>query len=136
MTDKDKNRAFYDSHTPCDCADCKNFCMRITAACKDLAEFLSRYDIDIEKPFNLVSIDRGEFTEYFSCQYLAFGECPDDFEMDLSNVTLRKETDGHPSTKEYGEPNFVIDFSIVLPRIVDWLSATSKYKTVAGARLL
>lgn len=116
--DKEKNLKFYKSYMPCDCVDCRNFCKQIKSVCNDLTDFFLRNNIDIEKPFELVSFDLGEEIEYISCQYLIFGECSDDFEMNFSNMKLRKELDGHPSTKGYDEPNFVLDFSITLPKII------------------
>lgn len=98
--------------------DCVNFCVQIKSACRDLSDFFDQYGIDVEKPWELVSFNYGENTEYVSCQYLIFGECSDDFEMVFTDTKLKKELNGHPSTSGYDEPNFVVDFSITLPNIV------------------
>ncbi len=112
--DKAKNAKFYNTYKPCDCMDCRNFCMQIRSACKELSAYFDKNSIDIEKPWELVSFEQGDKTEYKSCQYLIFGDCSDDFEMGLDNIKLKKELDGHPSTSEYEKPNFVLEFSIAL----------------------
>lgn len=116
--DKEKNLEFYKSFTPCNCISCKNFCMQIKAVCKELSDYFSQLNIDIEKPYELVSLESDATTEYFSCQYLVFGECSDNFEIKLGNITLRKEIQGHPSTDAYEKPNFVLDFAISLPNAI------------------
>ena len=109
---------FFNSYKPCDCVNCRNFCSQIKSVCKELADYFSQHCIDIEKPFELAPINFDDNTEYVSCMYLVFGECSDDFKMNIGNVTLCKEVGGHPSTDSYDKPNFVLDFAIKLPNII------------------
>ncbi len=118
IIDKDKNRLFYESYTPCDCGSCKSFCSQIKSACKELTDFFAQYDIDITKPFELIPIRMDNITEYVSCQYLVFGECSDDFNITVGGMSLTKNADCHPSTKEYAQPNFILDFSVTLPNLI------------------
>ena len=117
-TDKNKNKLFYDSYTPCNCLNCRNFCSQIKSVCPDLANFFVQNNIDIEKPFELIAFESDGKTEYVGCQYLVFGECPDDFDLCIDGVNLTKNIDNHPSTKEYDQPNFILDFSISLPNLI------------------
>lgn len=116
--DKDKNRVFYENYTPCDCVSCKNFYSQIKSACKELADFFARYDVDVTKPFELIATETGEQIEYSSCQYLVFGECSNDLNLTVGGVCLTKNVDCHPSTKEYPQPNFILDFSVTLPNLI------------------
>ncbi|MCM1440316.1 MAG: hypothetical protein NC131_14100 [Roseburia sp.] len=113
-----KNAKFYDSYIPCDCMNCQNFYAQIKSTCKELSDFFLQNNIDIEKPYELVSIELNNETEYISCQYLVFGECSDDYNIKIGNIVVKKEIDGHPSTDSYEQPNFVLDFSITLPNII------------------
>ena len=115
--DKDKNRLFYNSFTQCDCVNCRNFCNQIKSVCKDLKDFFLQYNINIAKPFELISFESDVVTEYVSCQYLVFGECPDDLNIPIDGVSLTKNIDCHPSTKQYDQPNFILDFAITLPNL-------------------
>lgn len=113
--DKDKNLVFYNAFIPCNCSDCKNFCRQIKSVSRNLTDFFAKNNVDIEKPFNLVSLTSSKNTHYISCQYLIFGECPNDFQITIDGIILKKETDGHPSTDDYETPNFILDFSVTLP---------------------
>lgn len=116
--DKDKNKLFYNLYTPCDCVNCRNFYSQIRSVCDELADFFLQFNIDIAKPFELVSIESNHITDYVSCQYLVFGECSDDLNLSIGGVSLTKNIDCHPSTKEYSQPNFILDFSITLPNVI------------------
>ena len=115
--DKEKNLLFYKSYIPCNCVYCRNFYAQIKSVCKSLAEYFQQYNIDIQKPYELAPINFKDKTEYISCQYLVFGECSDDFQMNIGDITLRKEL-SHPSTDSYEKPNFVLDFAITLPNLI------------------
>lgn len=115
--DKNKNYLFYNSYTPCKCVDCKNFCSQIKAINKDLTDFFIQNNIDITKPFELIAIKSNDSTEYIG-QYLVFGECTDGFNLFVGKINLTKNNDIHPSTTEYAQPNFILEFSITLPNLI------------------
>ncbi len=117
--DKDKNQEFYNSFTPCDCAYCRNFYIQIKSACKDLTDFFHEYNIDIAKPFELISIESDRLIEYASCQYLVFGECSDKLDISVGGINITRNIDCHPSTKEYDRPHFILDFSVSLPYLIE-----------------
>ncbi len=116
--DKEKNLLFYNTYVPYDCVNSRNFCSQIKSVCKELADVFEKHNIDIEKPWELSPVKLKNTTEYISCQYLVFGECPDDFKMKAGNVIVRKELGNYPSTKGFDQPNFVLDFAITLPNVI------------------
>lgn len=116
--DKEKNLLFYNTFVPCDCVNCRNFYSQIKTACRQLSDVFAKYNIDIEKPWELSSVKLKKTTEYISCQYVVFGECSDDFKMKAGDIIVRKELGGYPPVKGYEGPYFVFDFAVTLPNVI------------------
>ena len=55
--DIEKNRAYYQSHSLCQCVSCENFYTQITGRFPKLEAFLEDLGIDISKPDEITSLD-------------------------------------------------------------------------------
>lgn len=116
VVDKNKTKKFYEEYMPCDCDNCRNFILQIKEKYPGLVKFLEEQGVNAKKPFELVSFEQDEIVEYVDCQYLLFGDCPEDFEIDIDGVKITQSFT-HLSTKGYSQPNFVLSFSITLENI-------------------
>ena len=116
VVDKVQTKNFYDNYVTCGCDCCKNFILQIEQECPALAKFFKNYEVDIKKPYELMSVNTVEedsIINYFDCQYLLFGTCPKDFSTEIQGLKIT-QTFVHPSTKNYSQPNFMLSFSISL----------------------
>ncbi|WP_461815671.1 hypothetical protein [Faecalimonas sp.] len=106
-----QNIAYY-SHLPekalCDCVYCKNYYSQVKSAYPEVAAYLLRLGIDIEKPFETSPLEpQNGYLTYCCCQYIAFGSCSDTFYHKIGNVEFRKAT-SYPNT-HITEQHFVLD---------------------------
>ncbi len=118
VIDKNISKKFYQDYTPCDCDDCKNYILQIKEKYPQIVKYLEEQGVNTQKPFELVSFEQGNIIEYVDCQYLLFGVCPQDFEIEIEGVKIT-QTFTHPPTTNYPQPNFVLSFSITLENILN-----------------
>lgn len=111
-----KTKAYYQAlkeESLCNCEPCKQYYLNARAFLPDLALWLDDNGVQIEKPFEVMSIALDESNEvcYLSIQYVLFGVCPKDFSFSHGDFEIQL-ANSHPST-EISEAHFVIEvFSI------------------------
>ncbi|SFE54770.1 hypothetical protein [Peptostreptococcus sp. D1] len=110
-----KTREYYNllcSDRLCDCDYCKLYYLKARKEFPELAAWLEKYGVDIEKPFEVMSIDPAEngIIEYIGMQYIVYGTCSKDISFKAGNFDIRA-AHSHPSTG-ISEEHFVIE---VLP---------------------
>ena len=107
-----KNREYYKTAEPCDCDVCRFFCRNVRSRLPDIAAYLDSIGVDIEKPFELLWIEideSGTLIHFDGCQYIVFGSCEPDFEMNIGDIKFINNIDFHPST-DIADEHFVLDF--------------------------
>lgn len=65
-----KTKEYYLSNAslPCDCAYCQNYILQIERKYPDIARFLADINVDIARPFELMSVELDKKNvEYFLC---------------------------------------------------------------------
>lgn len=110
-----KTREYYrllSAHSLCDCEYCKLFYLKARKEFPKLATWLEKYGIDIEKPFEVMSLepDKNGMLDYIAIQYIVYGTCSNDISFHVENCNIRI-AHSHPSTG-IAEEHFVIE---VLP---------------------
>lgn len=113
----DRNFEYYrsDESLPCECAGCRNFIVQIEEKFPGLNCYLLSLNVDICRPFELIhgETENGSKIEYWSCQYVVFGSCENDFVKTIGNITFTKNNGHHPNTG-ISEEHFVLDFGTVV----------------------
>ena len=68
----EKTRQFYKDYDDlCNCAYCKNYMKEVKKTYPDLADYLDKLGIDIEKPFETMPGEVNEgFIDYLGVQYI------------------------------------------------------------------
>ncbi len=116
----ERNRAYYSqlsSNALCDCAYCRNYYSQAKAAYPEVASYLQRLEVDMEKPFETSPLEpENGYLTYCACQYIIFGSCEAGYHDKIGDVELRK-ADFYPDTGIL-EPHFVLElFPITLRAI-------------------
>lgn len=108
------NKIFYqsDNSLPCDCEICQNYISKIKNIRPDIDAYFSDMNIDILRPFELVSIDIDNKIEYLQCQYIVFGQCEDDFSVIINGMKFENAI-SHPST-DIDSEHFVLEFGPII----------------------
>lgn len=111
--DKKRNLEYYSAEdiSACDCGGCRNFILQIKEKYPEIAEYFSRINVDILKPFELIWIESDNYKriDYIGCQYIVFGTCEENYSAELNGVKIFNNTDCHPTTN-IDEKHFVLDF--------------------------
>ena len=83
-------RQFYKDYDDlCDCAYCKNYIKEIRKAYPDLADYLDKIGVDIEKPFEAMPGEpSGGYIEYLGAQYIIIGNKDDFRKVKLGELTI------------------------------------------------
>ncbi len=110
----EKTKAFYRQITNrdlCSCAYCQTYRREIKAAYPNVAAYLSRLGVDIEKPFETMFLDPDEsgMLEYLCAQYIVYGTSEDFLETSVDSVHIGM-AGPHPSTG-IADEHFVIELS-------------------------
>lgn len=96
----------------CQCENCKLFYSNVKDSFVELANWLKQYNIEIDKPFELSSIELDDGTiEYLEAQYVVIGTCEDDFSVCVGDIEI-SPTHIHPSTN-INEKHFVLGASSI-----------------------
>jgi hypothetical protein len=111
-----KTKSYYNSLSHdklCDCDYCKLYYEKSREAYPDLAKWLEAYGIDIEKPFEAMSLETDEkgITYYIGVQYVVFGTCSEDYLISIGEVDVRFAK-SHPDTG-IKEEHFVLEASLM-----------------------
>lgn len=78
-------RSYYQKHSLCPCASCRNFYEQIQSTHPQLNTFLQRFGVDVARPDNISSIANAESIDYIEVGYTICGhiEAMGDYEIDL-----------------------------------------------------
>ena len=117
--DYENSKEYYENYTPCDCELCNNYYSHVIDAYPKIKEYLESIGVDILKPFELSPIEDEEEQkiEYSGCQYVVFGECEDNFKLEIDGIEFFNNIDTHPSDEEIIERHFIIDLG---PIVLKW----------------
>ena len=111
--DINKNRDYYaqlSQEDLCNCVYCKNYYKQVKYEYPKVDTYLKSLGIDIGKPFETSPLEpENEYLTYCSCQYIAFGDCEDDYHYKIGNIEFRKAT-SYPDTN-IKDKHFVLEFS-------------------------
>lgn len=117
-----KTKEYYNSLSLdmlCDCDYCKLYYIKSRKEFPELALWLDKYGVDIEKPFEVMSLEPDEsgMLEYIGVQYIVFGTFSNDNSYYVGDFNI-KIADSHPSTG-ISDEHFVLEVipmnSIKLP---------------------
>lgn len=78
-------RSYYQKHSLCSCASCRNFYEQIRSTHPQLGTFLQRFGVDVARPDEVSSIETAESIEYIQVAYTVCGriEAMGEYEIDL-----------------------------------------------------
>ena len=104
----EKTRDFYKTYDDlCDCAYCKNYIKEIRKTYPDLAEYLNKLGVDIEKPFETVPGEpESGFIEYFGVQYIVIGDKKDFSNTKIGGIAI-------DITKSFPDPGLDCKYYVV-----------------------
>ena len=122
--DVEKTKAYYQTHSLCNCECCLNFYAQIEEKLPKLADFLSEFGIDISRPDEIYSVEMDNYIDYIQVDYTACGniETMGKFEIDIEDNLFLSIVivDGFVSPNEQTEAYFTISvMSIELPWVLD-----------------
>ena len=97
----------------CDCDYCKLYYAKSRKEFSELALWLDKYGVDIEKPLEVMSLepDDNGMLDYIGVQYIVFGNFKNDNSYYVGDFNI-KIADSHPDTG-ISEEHFVLE---VIPR--------------------
>ena len=103
----------YDNSLPldrlCDGDYCKLYCFKSRKEFSELALWLDKYGVDIEKPFEVISLepDDNGMLDYIGVQYIVFGNFKNDNSYYVGDFNI-KIAHSHPNT-EISDEHFVLE---------------------------
>ena len=105
-----KTKEYYNSLSSdmlCDCDYCKLYYAKSRKEFSELALWLDKYGVDIEKPFEVMSLEPDEsgMLDYIGVQYIVFGTFSNDNSYYVGDFNI-KIADSH-SHIEIGDEHFV-----------------------------
>ena len=116
----EKTRQYYEQLTDediCDCAYCRNYVKEVRAAYPELAAFLNKLGINIEKPFEAIPVGPADGLMFYSgVQYVVIG-LDDDFKETMIGEVRAFIADSHPMT-DIMEDHFVVE---IAPIYLRWI---------------
>ena len=71
--DTEKTKKYYEIHTLCNCAYCRNFYAQAKDKFPKLSAFLSEFGVDIAKPDETLSVETDNAIDYISIDYTVCG---------------------------------------------------------------
>ena len=107
-----KTKEYYNSLSLdmlCDCDYCKLYCFNSRKEFSELALWLDKYGVDIEKPFEVMSLEPDEsgMLDYIGVQYIVFGTFSNDNSYYVGDFNI-KIVHSHPSTG-ISDKHFVLE---------------------------
>ena len=120
MINIEKTREYYSHLTNddlCQCDYCKNYSKEIRAAYPAVAEYLEKFGVEIEKPFETMPLEPNDkgIIEYICAQYIVKGSCRDFQPCCIGEVRIDLAMN-HPSTK-LSDDHFLLE---IFPVILKW----------------
>lgn len=121
--DTEKTKKYYEIHTLCNCAYCRNFYAQAKDKFPKLSAFLSEFGVDIAKPDETLSVETDNAIDYISIDYTVCGSIAStghNFEMNDHFPLSVVITNGFASPNEQTERYFTISVeNIKLPWELD-----------------
>lgn len=107
-----KTKEYYNSLSSdmlCDCDYCKLYYVKSRKEFSELALWLDKYGVDIEKPFEVISLepDDNGMLDYIGVQYIVFGNFKNDNSYYVGDFNI-KIADSYPDTG-ISEEHFVLE---------------------------
>ena len=107
-----KTREYYNSLSPgllCDCDYCKLYYAKSRKEFSELALWLDKYGVDIEKPLEVISLEPDEsgMLDYIGVPYIVFGTFSNDNSYYVGDFNI-KIADSYPDTG-ISEEHFVLE---------------------------
>ena len=107
-----KTREYYNSLSSgllCDCDYCKLYYAKSRKEFSELALWLGKYGVDIEKPLEVISIEPDEsgMLDYIGVQYIVFGTFSNYNSYYVGDFNI-KIADSHPNTG-ISDEHFVLE---------------------------
>ena len=94
----------------CSCDYCRNYYKEVKAVYPELSDYLAAMGVDIEKPFEAMSLEPYEGTiEYIAVQYIVMGDAAEFKSEDVHGVHIGI-ADSHPMT-DIDEEHYVVEIS-------------------------
>ena len=120
----EQTQKYYETHSLCDCACCRNYYAQIKNKLPKLNDFLSKFGVDISKPDEISSVEMDDYIDYINVDYTVCGgiESMGQYEINIyDNLFLSIViTDGFASPNEQTEKYFTISvMKIELPWVLD-----------------
>ena len=121
--DIEKTIEYYNTHSLCDCACCRNFYAQVGKALPKLKDFLEDFGVDIAKPDEISSIESDNCIDYLNVDYTVCGVIinSSEYEIDIyDNLFLSiVVSDGFVSPNEQSGPYFTLSVTqIKLPWVL------------------
>lgn len=102
--DVEKTKAYYNTHSLCNCGCCRNYFLQIKERLPKLDAFLKEFGVDIARPDEIASAEMDGYIDYLCVDYTVCGkvEKMGKYEIDISdNLFVRIViTDGFASPNE------------------------------------
>ena len=122
--DIERTIEYYNTHSLCDCACCRNFYAQVEKTLPKLKEFLDCFGVDITKPDEISSIETDNCIDYLSVDYTVCGEIlnSSEYEIDIyDNLFLSiVVSEGFVSPNEQSGPYFTLSVTqIKLPWVLN-----------------
>ena len=107
-----KTKEYYNSLSSgllCDCDYCKLYYAKSRKEFSELALWLDKYGVDIEKPLEVISLELDEsgMLDYIGVQYIVFGTFSNDNSYYVGDFNI-KIADSYPDTG-ISEEHFVLE---------------------------
>lgn len=122
--DIEKSKKYYETHSLCECAFCRNYYAQIKNLFPKLNKFLSEFGADISKPDEISSVETNDSINYINVDYTVCGsiEAIGQYEIDIyDNLFLSVVvTDGFACPNEQTGKYFTLSvMNIDLPWVLD-----------------
>ena len=122
--DIERTKEYYNTHSLCDCACCRNFYAQVEKTLPKFKAFLNDFGVDIAKPDEISSIETDNCIDYLSVDYTVCGEILNlsEYEIDIyDNLFLSiVVSDGFVSPNEQSGPYFTLSvIQIKLPWVLN-----------------
>ena len=118
--DIEKTREYYETHSLCDCASCRNFYAQAREKLPKLDEFLTQFGADISRPDETWGVEADNGVNYITTDYTVCGRVEEmgKYEIDLYDEQFLSVivTDGFTSPNEQTGDYFTLSVdNISLP---------------------
>lgn len=122
--DVEKTRKYYETHSLCDCASCRNFYAQARGKLPKLDELFTQFGVDISRPDETWGVEADNGVNYITTDYTVCGRVEEmgKYEIDLHDEQFLSVvvTDGFTSPNEQTGEYFTLSIdNISLPRVLN-----------------